>query len=317
MAKQDVLDAINSTIVQNDIKAITAQSLNNVLTMMVENAGEGGGSGDGALRILAPFGELYDLFMEDFNGEFSPSTVAEFKSMIEEELSGSGMPSGYESFFNIFDVMFAHNSNVFLTIKEKAKNGDGCAVLIDQTLSSKSYYDLMFGSNPDMSNQIEEYIMSYVQVAHTAYMCMKYTPEIGIEEEMVGLFPIEGFVDDIFYPSNVGLMILPDGSIIFEYIEEDDINNKGVLTFYADNTGTITNDQKTHNANSYRKFKEDDTIYAVAIKRNNGSVNQPTFIANDDDIRCDWLSPMNGVLYMQSIRFASDGSFEWSSINAL
>lgn len=29
MAKQDVLDAINSTIVQNDIKAITAQSLNN------------------------------------------------------------------------------------------------------------------------------------------------------------------------------------------------------------------------------------------------------------------------------------------------
>ena len=50
MAKQDVLDAINSTIVQNDIKAITANALNNVLTMMVENAGEGG-NGDGVLRV--------------------------------------------------------------------------------------------------------------------------------------------------------------------------------------------------------------------------------------------------------------------------
>ena len=140
MAKQDVLDAINSTIATNNTKGITAESLNSVLTMIVENSGEGGGSGDGSLRILAPFSELYHLFMEQFNGEFSPATVAEFKSMLEEELSGSGIPSEYESFFNVCDVMFAHNSNVFLTIKEKAKNGDGCAVLIDQTLSSKSYY---------------------------------------------------------------------------------------------------------------------------------------------------------------------------------
>lgn len=227
MAKQDVLEAIDATIIPNGVKGITADTLNSVLTMIVENSGEGGGSGDGSLRILAPFSELYHLFMEQFNGEFSPATVAEFKSMLEEELSGSGIPSEYESFFNACDVMFAHNSNVFLTIKEKAKNGDGCAVLIDQTLSSKSYYDLIFGSNPDMSNQIEEYIMSYVQVAHTAYMCMKYTPEIGIEEELVGLFPIEGFVDDIFYPSNVGLMILPDGSITFMIDDETQSSGNG------------------------------------------------------------------------------------------
>ena len=47
MAKQDVLDAINATIIENGQKGITAQSLNNILTMMTENAGEGGGSGDG------------------------------------------------------------------------------------------------------------------------------------------------------------------------------------------------------------------------------------------------------------------------------
>ena len=269
MAKQDVLEAIDATIIPNGVKGITADTLNSVLTMIVENAGEGGGSGDGSLRILAPFIEIYYLFMEQFDGEFSPATVAEFKSMIEEELSGSGIPSGYESFFNTCDVMFAHNADVFAIIKEKAKNGDGCAVLIDQTLSSKSYYDLIFGQNPDMINQIEEYIMSYTQVAHTAYMCVKYNPEIGIEEEMVGLFPIDTFSDDVFYPSNVGLMILPDGSIIFMIDNETQSsgNGDGVLRVwvqeFADEENT--SEQISENMNTFNVIYESEKPHLAMV----------------------------------------------------
>lgn len=47
MAKEDVKQAISETIVSNGKKAITAESLSNVLNMMVDE----GGSGSGALMI--------------------------------------------------------------------------------------------------------------------------------------------------------------------------------------------------------------------------------------------------------------------------
>lgn len=310
MAKQDVLDAINSTIVQNDIKAITAQSLNNVLTMMVENAGEGGGSGDGALRVIVP--DMMAIGPEFIAmGELSLASWEEVKPIIEAE--GIDV-SEYDA---IVKAAFEHNANVAQQIIAKAKAGQGVSVVLDQTPYLTANLTFML---QEMAEFIEEYAICGVQPAGLLMQYVKFNLENEPDDFVCTIAPTGNiYLDgmDITYPSNMLISLNLDGSLIFEHIEEDDINNKGVLTFYADNTGTITNDQKTHNANSYRKFKEDDTIYAVAIKRNNGSVNQPTFIANDDDIRCDWLSPMNGVLYMQSIRFASDGSFEWSSINAL
>ena len=321
MAKQDVLNAINTTIATNNTKGITAESLNNVLTMMVENAGEGGGSGDGALKILVPDMIVGITIVEE--GAFSLETISELRELLLE-LSPEEAEM-FDPYFVECENAIAHNADVFATIKEKADNGEGCMVLLDQSYLFKSYIDCIANGMPEITEMYESQSVAMSQVGNVTFA---YIDIVSDYEELIGgdmitlaIRPTKSA--DILdmemsgYPTNMLLMLQPDGSIIFEQIEEDDINNKGVLTFYADNTGTITNDQKTHNANSYRKFKEDDTIYAVAIKRNNGSVNQPTFIANDDDIRCDWLSPMNGVLYMQSIRFASDGSFEWSSINAL
>lgn len=47
MSKQEILDAINATIVPNGQKGITAESLANILTEMVNAAGEGGSGGSG------------------------------------------------------------------------------------------------------------------------------------------------------------------------------------------------------------------------------------------------------------------------------
>ena len=46
-ANQEVIDAINGTIVSNNVKGITADSLRNLLLLMAENSGGSGGSGEG------------------------------------------------------------------------------------------------------------------------------------------------------------------------------------------------------------------------------------------------------------------------------
>ena len=79
MAKQDVIAAINSTIVPNGSKAINADSLRNLLLLMAENMGGGGSSsGDGALRVIVP--EMRVIGPEIVAmGELSPASWEETK----------------------------------------------------------------------------------------------------------------------------------------------------------------------------------------------------------------------------------------------
>lgn len=47
MSKEELIEAINSTLISNEEKAITADALRNLLTDIVENSGQGGNSGNG------------------------------------------------------------------------------------------------------------------------------------------------------------------------------------------------------------------------------------------------------------------------------
>jgi len=222
MAKQDVLDAINATVSSNNVKGITADSLNNVLTMMVENAGEGGGgsgSGEGMLRLIVPdYVEIGTVFIEEF-GEFSPSTLEMLRSEIENASPEEAQI--FEPWFAACEDAFVHNAEVFRIIKEKANNGEGCSALLDMTPILKEYLDVIVGI--EMGDYLDEYIMSYLQFANVAYMCMDYKPEFSdnIEDiEIVAVAPINTLnSDDPFYPSNITLGLNPDGSIIFEKME--------------------------------------------------------------------------------------------------
>ena len=51
MTKNELIEAINATIVPNGQKAITAESLANLLMEIVNATPEGGNSGSGALRV--------------------------------------------------------------------------------------------------------------------------------------------------------------------------------------------------------------------------------------------------------------------------
>ena len=98
MTKREVLDAINATITPNNMNGITAQSLNNVLTMMVENAGEnageggnnGSGSSDDILTISLLPSNLSKDIMDAFGGitaeaitELDLETSVEFEPCYE------------------------------------------------------------------------------------------------------------------------------------------------------------------------------------------------------------------------------------------
>ena len=224
MAKQDVLNAINSTIATNNTKGITAETLNNILTMMVENVGEGGGgsgSGEGMLRLIVPdYLEIGYVFVEEF-GEFSPSTLEMLRSEIENVSPEEAQI--LEPLFAACEEAFVHNAEVFRIIKEKANNGEGCSALLDMTPIIKEYLDVIVGM--EMGDYVDEYMMSYLQFANVAYMCMDYKPEFSdyIEDiEIVAMAPINTLnsADDPFYPSNITLMLNPDGSIIFEKLEQ-------------------------------------------------------------------------------------------------
>lgn len=49
MSKEEIIEAINATIVPNNVKGITAESLANLLTEMVNASGSGGGTGGGVV----------------------------------------------------------------------------------------------------------------------------------------------------------------------------------------------------------------------------------------------------------------------------
>ena len=134
MAKQDVLDAINATIVENGQKGITAQALNNVLTMMTENAGEGGGSGDGLLRLNVPMFELLKV-IRDTNGhwEFNQAIWDTFYAAMSE--SGQEMPNLNE----VVPTIFAQNAEVLEQIWSKFEEGKYPVVTLDDSLMFDAY----------------------------------------------------------------------------------------------------------------------------------------------------------------------------------
>lgn len=89
MTKQEILDAINATIVTNGQKGITAESLANILIEIVNAAGEGGG-GVG--------GEYLDMTMIDANesDELTPEAKAHnaevYAKLVQALRNNAGTP---------------------------------------------------------------------------------------------------------------------------------------------------------------------------------------------------------------------------------
>ena len=86
MANQEVVNAINETMVPNGVKAINADSVRNLLLLMAEKMGEGtgSGSGSGAVKVHIFEGDDLDFSQVNFDdyGPFQPQDIELFKSMM-------------------------------------------------------------------------------------------------------------------------------------------------------------------------------------------------------------------------------------------
>lgn len=224
MAKQDVINAINSTIVSNGSKAINADSLRNLLIMMTENAGEGGGSGDGALRVVVPESLMFGLMIAQ-TGELSPSSWATMRPEIEAE-AGVDL-SEYEIAVN---ASFTHNAAVAQQILAKARAGQGVSVVLDETPYSSAFVNVAFDSQPETAVMVESAIFCGTQPAGLMMNNVKYTPEgeavNGMSEEFICAITPVGMCNSESlgvsgYPPNMTILLNLDGSLNFEVADTD------------------------------------------------------------------------------------------------
>lgn len=259
MAKQDVLDAINATITPNNVKGITAESLNNVLTMMTENAGEGG-SGDGALRVIVPELIVLGQMMVE-TGELSPSSWAAMRPELDASIIGGIDLSEYEEVVN---ASFAHNANVAQQILAKAKAGQGVSVVLDQTPYIPTALSIQFQIMPELAAQYGDFAACMVQPAALSMEYVKLTPEAEEASGMAGeqlmcalnpLAPPTLSEYSILYPSNMEIVLNLDGSLTFTPIEEEQPSSgSGVVTFYMPEGETMTEAEKAKNKAAFDTY---------------------------------------------------------------
>lgn len=304
MAKQDVLDAINATIVENGQKGITAQSLNNVLTMITENAGEGG-SGDGALRVIVPDLGFLDFIMVDV-GEFTPTSWAALKL----ELEGQGLDvSEYDAVVN---ASFVHNANVAKQLLEKARAEQGVSVILDQTPFSSAVFNCLKQNNPEYDVIYDEFVFGGAQPAASYVIYQKATPEGApilddkYEDFKCILVPLNGVGDyevNLLYPSiPIGLNI--DGSLFFEPIPEEQPSN-GVVTFYAD---LSTDENKALNKAAYEAFVNAPNSPVTICQGNNSYIHPILTEINNDQIAAIVWGGGDSGFQSWEFTFRSDGS---------
>lgn len=317
MAKQDVLDAINATIAPNNIKGITAESLNNVLTMMVENAGEGG-SGDGALRVIVP--EMMMLGPEFIPiGEFSPTSWEEMKSNFEQA-TGVDL-SEYDA---AVKASFEHNANIAQQILEKGKAGQGVSVVLDQTPYFPASINVAFQMDPEMVAFYEDFAVCAVQPAGLFMQYIKPTPEgesmfegnvFSCALAPTGNINLDGM--SATYPSNMLIILNLDGSLTFEPIEEEQPSSgSGVVTFYfPQDTSSPTSEETENNKAAYASFmsaKEKSIVKIYSRTEELGIVPFIIKVEEDDGemvIILTVVKEENGTLVPLKFVATSDGYF--------
>lgn len=317
MAKQDVLEAIDATIIPNGVKGITADTLNSVLTMIVENAGEGGGSGDGALRIMVPDTMIGSLFINA--GEFSPAIWEQIKA----EAANSPVLVDIAAWDATISACFAHNAEVYQSILTKVESHEGTFAILDQSLSMAVFYKMMIESQ--MPEAVEKINVSLGQLALCMGMYMVpaegYEETLGQEAEpMIIINPLYGQTDMEMYPPEIMMILMPDGSIMF------DASSAGGYQFYIPESSNVilTSEQKSANQSfksygTYSDFSWDNvTVFFVrassSIPDEYNRVNFVSYNRNNSDN--PYYCYFQGTALMKAT-LTSDGSVSLETLGVL
>lgn len=134
---QELVDAINGTVVSNNVKGITADSIRNLLLLMAEYIGQGGGTGgDGGVKVFVfDPGSLSALGLQT---EFTPELWEELKANLETAVPGISETE----FAQAVEEAFTNNAAAFQTMMNKAQQGVSTFGLIDMGKLAKAMIGL-------------------------------------------------------------------------------------------------------------------------------------------------------------------------------
>ena len=199
MAKKEVHEAIDATIVPNGVKAINADSVRNLLHMMTDNAGEGGG-GDGGVKVYAlPPSVVFDIFGGE---EVTPEIWDEVKARIEEENPDYVIAPELDT---AMEEVFAANAEVYKTMLQKAKDNTSTYAVIDMGKLMEGFVTM---DQPESGS-----LINYSVGVLASAMAM----------DMAGLDRIVQFIPSSFgramseaQMDNMMLVLLPNGGYIWE-----------------------------------------------------------------------------------------------------
>lgn len=195
MSKQEVLDAINATIAPNNLKGITAESLNNVLTMMVENAGEGGNNGSGSDDILT-ISLLLNSWAQDYYDEFGGITA---EAITAEDLAFSEqLGSCYEgsNFQKELLNIIPNNMQVYQKLVNSTKSH---LIILDNRAITNAFIEIyiqrMIIANPGLTEEnIAELRENLEMESSTVPTLVAYSiipgSAIGLSKKIIVFFPI-------------------------------------------------------------------------------------------------------------------------------
>lgn len=259
MSKQSVIDTINDNITTNGQKSISAHVLNNVLTEIVNNSGEGGG----ALRIMVPDSEMFAPYFYEY-GSFSLETFRTIVSVSPDFSSMGDLVSKYE---DAITEMMAYNSEMYNTLKSKALNNEGTIVLLDSSKPFSIVYSTIMGSEMvgfkscGVSTAVPAQCMAL-------YADVENAPE-EIPTENVTLHPIstDAYINGI-YVKGLIITLNPDGSFIFDGVPGEKYSLFVSETDFTDDSN-LTENLKTL---EYLGYQADSSIKNVTIYNYSGSI---------------------------------------------
>lgn len=104
MTKAEILDAINATIAPNNVKGITAESLANILTEIVNATPEGGSGGAGGEYIDLTLANPDDYESDELTAEAMAHNAEVYAKLSSVLSSGGAAPSVV---INIESILYA------------------------------------------------------------------------------------------------------------------------------------------------------------------------------------------------------------------
>lgn len=255
MTKEEIIQAIDETIVPNNKKAITATSMANILRELASVSGKGA-SGDEILRLHLPVMSLLGIGLSEWN----PTVLEEIILEVEQS-----MPNARESlFYTLLSESFELNAQVYRTIKERGSKGEGALVVADFSRFNIGYLD--------WQSSFFEPILGFDAVESVGYLCTAPLLTVSgdvvltqegidqglVDEDTLSLInscvfynsvPVEGLLDE-----NQMIWLNEDGTLIFEnaYLSPPKLE----ICIPEDMTSTLSWSFKAANARFFEKCSD-------------------------------------------------------------